>query len=149
MQDFHRSIQLRWSDLDPNFHVRHSVYYDWGAFCRVEFLNEYGLTADVMTELQFGPILFREECVFRREIRSGDALIINLKVIKARKDYSRWSIRHEIIKTPPGGEPVLSALLTVDGAWIDMTRRRLATPPEKVKEVFEKMPRAEDFEWLG
>lgn len=148
MEDFYRTVQLRWSDLDPNFHVRHSVYYDWGAFCRVEFLNSYGLTADVMTELKFGPILFREECVFRREVRSGDELIITLKVTKARKDYSRWSIRHEIIKSP-GSEPILAAILTVDGAWIDMTRRRLATPPEKVKEVFEQMPRAEDFEWLS
>ena len=42
MSEFNRMIQLRWSDLDPNFHIRHSVYYDWGAFVRVEFLNEHG-----------------------------------------------------------------------------------------------------------
>jgi len=37
--------------------------------------------------------------------------------------------------------------LTVDGAWIDAVKRKLATPPEKVHEVFEKMPRADGFEW--
>ncbi|MGZ5287761.1 MAG: acyl-CoA thioesterase, partial [Flavisolibacter sp.] len=72
MKTFNRVLQLRWSDLDPNFHIRHSVYYDWAAFCRIEFLNEYGLTSQVMQQLNFGPILFREECVFRREIKSGD-----------------------------------------------------------------------------
>jgi acyl-CoA thioester hydrolase len=145
MKEFSRIVQLRWSDLDPNFHLRHSVYYDWGAFCRVEFLAEYGLTADVMTELRFGPILFREECVFRREIRSGDTVSINLSVTGARKDFARWSIRHHITRN--GDTPC--AVLTVDGAWMNTAERKLASPPQKVHEVFEQMPRSEDFKWIG
>jgi acyl-CoA thioester hydrolase len=144
MTEFIRPLQVRWSDLDPNFHLRHSVYYDWGAFCRVEFLNEYGLSADVMNQLKFGPILFREECVFRKEIRLGDEVSISLQIVRARRDYSRWSIQHQITKN--GG--TLSAILSVDGAWLDMAHRKLATPPEKVHQVFERMPQAEGFEWL-
>lgn len=144
MTEFSRTIQLRWSDLDPNFHVRHSIYYDWGAFVRVEFLNEYGLTAQVMQELKFGPILFREECVFRREIRSGDEIKMNLQLIRSKKDFSRWSIQHQITRT----DETLCAVLTVDGAWIDIERRKLSSPPEKVHEVFAAMPKAETFEWM-
>jgi acyl-CoA thioester hydrolase len=143
MKEFKNSIQLRWSDLDPNFHVRHSVYYDWGAFCRIEFLNKFGLTSDVMSKLQFGPILFREECIFRKEVRMGDELTIDLQLIKSRKDFSRWSIQHHIYKH---GD-VLCAVLSVDGAWINMALRKLATPPEEVHTVFSKMPKAENFEW--
>lgn len=141
---FSKTVQLRWSDLDPNFHLRHSVYYDWGAFCRVEFLNEHGLTAAVMQQLHFGPILFREECIFRREIKSGDTISIDLKVTKAKKDYSRWSIQHQVTKNGN----TLSAVLNVDGAWMNVVQRKLMSPPEKVFEVFEKMPRADEFEWL-
>ena len=144
MSEFSKNIQIRWSDLDPNFHLRHSVYYDWGAFCRVEFLNEYGLTADVMIKLGFGPILFREECVFRREIRSGDDVKIDLTVTKSRKDYSRWSIQHRITKN----DDVLCAVLSVDGAWMNVRERKLMSPPEKAAEVFEQMPKGEGFEWL-
>jgi acyl-CoA thioester hydrolase len=144
MNEFSRDVQLRWSDLDPNFHVRHSIYYDWGAFCRIEFLNQYGLTYHVMQELKFGPIIFREECVFRKEIRSGEEIRIDLKIKGARKDYSRWSIVHDISK--PDG--TLCAVLTVDGAWIDTTKRKLASPPQKVFEVFEEMPRDGNFQWL-
>jgi len=143
MEDFSRSIQIRWSDLDPNFHVRHSVYYDWGAYCRVEFLNAFGLTAQVMQQLMFGPILFREECVFRREIRSGDEVTIHLKLLKSRKDYSRWTIQHDLVKS----DGTLCAVLTVDGAWMSIRERKLATPPEQVHDVFEKMPKSADFEW--
>lgn len=144
MSEFSRDLQVRWSDLDPNFHVRHSIYYDWGAFVRVEFLNEYGLTAHVMQELKFGPILFREECVFRREIRSGDQIKMNLQLLRSKQDFSRWSIQHQITKA----DGTRCAVLTVDGAWMDVVRRKLSSPPEKVHEVFNRMPKSEGFEWL-
>ena len=32
--------RLRWSDLDPNGHVRHSVYYDWAATVRLAYLEQ-------------------------------------------------------------------------------------------------------------
>jgi acyl-CoA thioester hydrolase len=144
MKEYQKEVDLRWSDLDPNFHLRHSVYYDFGAYCRICYLEEHGLSSAKMMELHFGPILFREEAVFRKEIRLGDKLFINLKVLKARKDFSRWSIRHEVLKE--GG--ILSATLTVDGAWINTSLRKLATPPALVSEVFETMPKDPEFQWL-
>jgi acyl-CoA thioester hydrolase len=144
MNEFSRRIQIRWSDLDPNFHIRHSVYYDWGAFCRVEFLTEAGLTTQLMQELKFGPILFREECVFRKEIRSEDVITMDVSLIRSKKDFSRWSIQHRIVKA----DGTLCATLTVDGAWMDVVKRKLSSPPEKVHEVFNAMPRPESFEWL-
>ncbi|RYY67060.1 acyl-CoA thioesterase [Flaviaesturariibacter aridisoli] len=143
MPTFERILQVRWSDLDPNFHLRHSVYYDWGAYCRVEFLNEHGLNAQMMQQLGIGPILFREECTFRREIRSGDEVKINLALWRGRRDFSRWSFRHEIIKN---GD-TLAATLVVDGAWMDVRQRKLCTPPDNVHHIFESMPKTGDFEW--
>ncbi|RPD45151.1 acyl-CoA thioesterase [Paracnuella aquatica] len=143
MTEFVRAVQIRWSDLDPNFHLRHSVYYDWGAFCRMEFLNANGLTPAAMAKLGIGPILFREECTFRREILMGDEVSIKLSVVRAREDFSRWSIQHQIVKA---GDTVC-ATITVDGAWIGIRERKLVTPPEQVHHVFELMPRAEVFAW--
>ena len=137
------NVQLRWADLDPNFHLRHSVYYDWGALSRIEYLQKNGLTTSVMQRLMFGPILFREECVFKKEILIGDKVTIDLKVVTARKDYSRWTIRHEIRKN----EDTVCALLTVDGAWLNVAIRKLAIPPQEVTRVFGNMPRVDDFKW--
>lgn len=144
MDVFSMPVQVRWSDLDPNFHLRHSVYYDWAAMCRIEYLQQEGLTPALMQKLQFGPIIFREECVFRKEIKYGDKVSINLKLVKGRRDYSRWTIMHEIKKQ----EDVLCAVVTIDGAWLNVVERKLFIPPAEVVQVFEKMPPGEDFQWL-
>lgn len=144
MERYLKDIQVRWSDLDPNVHLRHSVYYDWGAFCRISFLDESRLTAEVMHALKIGPILFREECVFRREIRLGDKVSIDLELVNSKRDFSRWSIRHTVRKN---GDTI-SAIITVDGAWLDIEKRKLASPPTEVHEVFTQMPKAMDFTWI-
>ncbi|AEV31793.1 putative thioesterase [Owenweeksia hongkongensis DSM 17368] len=142
MKEYSRPISLRWSDMDPNFHVRHSVYYDLGAQHRTQYLIENGLSPMVMVKNNFGPILFREEAVFRKEIHFGDQLTMNIAIVSMRKDYSRWTIRHQIMK----GD-VLCAEITVDGAWIDTIKRKLTVPPEVAHVAFDNMPKSEDFTW--
>lgn len=143
MEVYKKNPAVRWADLDPNFHMLHSRYYDLGAYVRMCFLTEHGLTPGVMQEHNMGPILFREEAVFKREIKFGDKVEISLVMLKARKDGSRWTMQHHIHIN----NDMLAAVITVDGAWIDMERRRLATPPLFFAEIFDKIPRAENFEW--
>lgn len=143
MEEYRKSPEVRWADLDPNFHMLHSRYYDLGAYVRMCFLTEHGLNLNVMAEHKMGPILFREECVFKREIKFGDKLDITLHMLKARKDGSRWTMQHHIYIN----NETLAAIITVDGAWIDTERRRLSTPPPHFAEIFNSIPRAVGFEW--
>lgn len=138
-------VQVRWSDVDANHHVRHSVYYDWGAMCRMEFLTQEGLSDTVFSQLQVGPILFREESRFRREIRMHDKIRIDLQLLQAKRDFSRWSIRHSIWKE----DNTEAAILTVDGAFLDIRTRKLTTPPELAFSVFSAMPTCAEFQWIG
>ena len=144
MAEYKKKVEIRWSDLDPNFHLRHSVYYDWGAFLRMSFLVEHGLTPEVMMLEKIGPILLREEAVFKKEIHFGDAIEINVKVSKLSPDIRRWSMVHEIWKN----SDKLSAIITVDGAWIDTEKRKRATPPDIFKQCFDSIPKTENFEWI-
>ena len=97
-----------------------------------------------MQQLNFGPILFREECVFKKEIIMGDEVTIDLKLLKSKQNFSRWSILHTIFKNTQ-----VAALITVDGAWLDTVKRKLTEPPEEGKRVFTEMPRHKSFEWIG
>ena len=144
MEKFLLPIQLRWADIDANFHVRHSVYYDWGAMCRMEFLRAMGLTESVFHQLQIGPILFRDESRFKRELQMGDTVAIDLHLLAARRDFSRWTIRHQLFKN----NDTLAAILTVEGAFLNTQLRKLAVPPSLAGDTFNSMPRAEEFTWL-
>ena len=87
-------------------------------FAGYPFWNEHNLSAELMQRLHIGPILFREECIFKREIRLGDKVTISLQVLKAKRDFSRWTIQHTVIKN----EDTIAAILTVDGAWLDTVK---------------------------
>jgi len=133
--------EIRWSDIDPNFHVLHSKYYDYCANARLLVLSNHGVTMQAIQEEHIGPILFREEAVFKRELKFGDAIEIKIKLLKANADFSRWSFINEIWKNGN----TLAAVVTVDGAWLDTQKRKLAIPPESFQKCFAAMPRAENY----
>lgn len=142
MNPFEIDVQFRWSDLDPNFHVRHSVYYDICAQLRTVALGAIGFSLEFFAQNKIGPVLFREECKFRREIRFGDTIHVDVKALKLARDGGRFSFVHDFKR---GDE--LCARLVVDGAFIDTDRRKLTVPPEEALPMMEKIPKADEFEW--
>src|ERR1044072_9446600 len=105
-----KQVEIRWSDLDPNFHLRHSVYYDFGAYCRICFLFDNGIGDSVLKAHAIGPILFREECIFKKEIVFGDEHRISLKLKSVSANFRKFTMVHEIYKN----DNKLAAVLTID-----------------------------------
>jgi acyl-CoA thioester hydrolase len=144
MQTFSLPIQVRWSDIDQNRHLRHSAYYDYGATVRIACFSQHGLTNLKFEELHLGPILFREEAIFKREIKFEDRITVDMTVIKALPDFSRWSVRHHFYQE----DQTLCAILNMDGAWIDIVQRKLAVPNDYVRAIFDDFPKDSSFEWI-
>ena len=145
MQQFSQTIQIRWADIDANRHLRHSVYYDYGASMRMKALSAAGLTTHKLEEMMIGPVLFREEAIFRREIRYEDSVTIDVELVKITPDFGRWSLRHHFTKT----DGTLAAIINIDGAWIDLVKRKLAIPDEFIRHIFETFPKAKDFQLVA
>jgi len=145
MQKYSKTIQIRWADIDQNRHLRHSVYYDFGALVRIDFLSKHGLTSSKMEDLNIGPILFREEAIFRREIRLEDHIDVDFELVKACPDFSRWTLRHHFTKK----DGTLAATLVMDGAWIDVQKRKLTLPDAFVQRAFDAIPKSSDFRVIG
>lgn len=138
---YSKTFELRWSDVDANMHVMHSRYYELGAHCRMSFLKEKGITIEWMKEHKIGPILFREECVFKRELNAGEIVTVNFLLTKARKDGSRFSVYHEIKKA----DGTVAAVMHADLAWMDLMKRKLTVPPVIVRQMIEDSPKSEGF----
>ena len=125
--------------MDPNGHMRHSAYADYAADQRVVALAAWGYGVARFAELRLGPILFREETRFLKEIHIGEEIRVDGRLAACSPDGSRWSIVHTIYKA----DGRVAATVTVDGAWLDLDRRRLTVPPTELAAAFATLPRYE------
>ncbi|KAA3437865.1 acyl-CoA thioesterase [Rufibacter hautae] len=130
-----------WAQVDANMHLRHSAYADFAAQARISMLDSLGLDFKVFQHLKLGPILFREELQYLREVGMNDHIKIETVLTKSRADGSRWSIRHELYR----GDGVKAAIINVEGAWMDLAKRKLAALPEDLAQKFMSLPQSEDF----
>jgi len=143
MKRFIWEISVRWADLDPNGHVRHSVYYDYGAQARIAYMQQEGVGIGWLAAHGVGPVLFREECRFLRELNYGDRLLIDLCIVGQSADHRKWSLRHRILR----GDEVC-AILDLDGAWLDLQTRKIVAAPSPLGEKFGELERSEDYREL-
>ena len=141
MQSFENEIEVRWSDCDPNRHVRHSAYYDYGAQARIRYFIKIGFGSKEMTKLSIGPILFKEECTFIRELTPEENIRINLLKGELSPDGARWVLHHEIFNS----KNEKCAHITVKGAWLNLDIRKLTVPPAGLAEAFDKLPQGADY----
>ena len=137
-----KTFQVIWADIDANRHMRHTAYNDYAAQARVSFFTESGFSIDQFARLQIGPILFREETMFLKEVGLNEIIKIDIALAGMREDGSRWRITHNIYKS--NGEK--AATITVDGAWMDLVKRKLTAPPAELIEVVKHMKRTENFD---
>ena len=117
--------------MDPNGHMCHSAYADYAADQRVVVLAGWGYNVAQFAKLRLGPILFREETKFLKEIHIGEEIRVDGRLASINEDGSRWSIVHTIYKA----DGRVAATVTVDGAWLDLDRRKLTVPPTELVEA--------------
>ncbi|QTD38822.1 thioesterase family protein [Polaribacter batillariae] len=143
--NFKIEFATKWSDFDPNRHMRHTAYNDYAAEVRVRFFAAYNFSIEEFTKHNIGPILFTEETSFRKEIHLGENITVNLKVSGISKNNERWKLVHEVFNE--AGQ--LSAVIKVYGAWIDLTKRKLTVPPKETESLFLSAEKTENFEIIS
>lgn len=136
--------QVIWAQIDANRHLRHSAYADFCAQARSNMLNKIGLSLDKFATSNIGPILFREELIFHKEILLDEFITVEVEWTKYNNSNSRFSFRHKIFRADGN----LCATVNVDGAWMDLEKRKLTTVPADWKLSLEKIPKSEDFQWV-
>jgi len=133
--------QVLWSQIDANMHMRHSAYADFAAQARFILLEKTGFSANLFQQLHIGPILFREESVYLREVPLNDIIRVTCEMTKMRSDGSRWSFKQEIYRS----DNVKAAIIKVDGSWLDTKTRKLAILPADLVAQFHTIPKSADY----
>ncbi len=133
--------KVMWSQIDSNNHLRHSAYADFGAQARLEVLSKLGFDADKLEELKIGPILFREELIYMREIRPNDIIKVTCAMSQCRADGSRWSFTQSIFRS----DGIQAAQINTQGAWLNIDTRKLVALPQEWLNKFMEVPKTIDF----
>ena len=134
--------QIIWAQIDANRHLRHSAYADLCAQARSNMLRDAGLSLDKIAEMNIGPILFREELVYLREIHLNDEVKVTVVMTRYNTANSRFSFRHEIYRS----DGTKCAVVTVDGAWMDIGKRKLTVLPKEWQAIVTRLPKSADYE---
>ena len=142
---FQVTFPTKWSDFDPNRHMRHTAYNEYAAEVRVRYFAKHNFSMAAFTKYNLGPILFTEETSFRKEVHAGENITVNIKLQGVSENNERWKIVHEVFNEAG----TLSAVIKVYGAWIDLTKRKLCIPPVATNEMFDFAEKTPDFEIIS
>jgi acyl-CoA thioester hydrolase len=135
---------VRWSDLDANRHLRNTAFSEYATHTRLRMLQVHGFSQQSFETLRFGPVLFREDIRYRREVVFGDHVTVNVLIAGLSPDGSHWRVRQEV-RREDGSE---AAVLLIDGAWLDLDARRLTVPTPELVDILGRLPRTREFEEL-
>jgi acyl-CoA thioester hydrolase len=142
---FHRSFVVRWGDVDANGHLRNTAFSEYASDTRIGLFASWGWSWARFREARLGPVLFREELVYRREAAMGDEVLVDARAAGLSPDAFRWSIRQRLWKRD-GTE---LATVTTWGSFFDVDTRKLTAPPRDLADALRAMPRGEPWEDLA
>lgn len=143
-EHFERTIQIGWGDMDANGHMRNSAYLDAASNVRMIYFMAQGITMAEFARWRIGPIALKDVLEYRRELHLLDEVNVRLESLGRAEDGSRFRLRNSFYR--PDGK--VAAVLTTDGAWLDLEQRRITRPPDALFKVMQAMPGAADFEIL-
>lgn len=138
MKNFEKEYRVKWSDVDPNKHLRGSAYLDFTDHTRIDFMETHGLTVDLLVKLNIGFILTKTTIEYKREVLMNEMIRVDYHIDYFTEDYKKYGATHQVFKE--NGK--LACLVIIEGFWIDLKTRRITAPPDEVvnliKEAEEK-----------
>ena len=108
------------------------------------FFASQGFPLARFAELAVGPVIFKDEIEYFRELRLLDPVRITLAISGASEDGSHFRLVNEYYRARPE-DGRLAARLVTTGSWLDLRTRKLTRPPEELAETLRAMPRTGDF----
>jgi acyl-CoA thioester hydrolase len=80
------SFEVRWSDLDPNFHLRGSAYFDLCDHARLSFFAERGIPVEDWRSFNAGPVIIEQNMKYVKEVKYKELIIVRLSIDKLIKN---------------------------------------------------------------
>lgn len=137
-------LPATWSDMDFNRHMGNAAYLNLCTTVRLKHFADQGISFAEFERLRVGPVVFRDEVEYYREVQLLEKLTVHLEMLGSSDDHSQFKLRNEIWKE----NGVKAAQVVSTGGWLDMATRKLVVPPVVIRSALAAIPRGPAFEVL-
>ena len=137
VEDLVFEYKVTWADLDPIGQMRASVYMDLAIDAQFKHIDRVGYSTLELSEIGYAPVVLRQESRYYNPVRFGDSVTDTVLLAGLSADGSRWIVRHDFVRSD--GEK--TAMLKVEGTWIDLETRDATVPPKDLIAAFDQLPR--------
>lgn len=138
---FEQHFRVSWSDLDGNGHMANTAYLERAVDTRFLFFAERGFPVSRLVDEHIGPVVQREELVYRKELRLLQDFTVDLQLAGLSPDGVRFRVNHAFRNS----SRELVATVSSAGLWFDLEQRRRCAPPPDLDTVQRQAPRADLF----
>ncbi len=111
---------------------------------RFEYFERCGFPGRRFAIERIGPVVLREEIIYRRELRFQDEFTVDLQVTGISSDGIRFSVQH----TFRDATGQVAAVVTSEGLWLDLESRRPRAPSAELDAAQRALPRADSYREL-
>jgi acyl-CoA thioester hydrolase len=144
LNTYSRTYQIRFSDIDANRHVNHAVYIEVAGDMRYQFFAENGFPPERFEQLGIGPVYTKITTQFLREVLLGETATITFALSGLSMQGTVWKVHHDVFKS--NGKRAVS--MDMEGVIFDLAARKAVPPGQELMQVFQAIPRTDDFEVL-
>jgi acyl-CoA thioester hydrolase len=136
-----RTLNVQWSDLDQNGHMRTTAYLARAEDSRMQYFASAGFTVGRFAELRIGPVIRTDELSYTAELTLLAEFQLTLVLAGLSVDGRKFILRNTFVKD----DGRIAATVTSTGGWLDLTSRKLTTPPSGLHETLAALTRTHDF----
>ena len=134
-------FRVSWGDVDGNGHMANIAYLTRSADTRFLFFFENGFPNSRFSTEHIGPVILRDELVYRKELRLLQEFSVDLQMAGLSSDGGRFRIQN----TFRNSDGEVTAIVNSEGVWFDLMNRRPRAPPPDLDAVQRAMPRGDLF----
>jgi acyl-CoA thioester hydrolase len=145
MNEYSRTYEIRWSDIDANGHVNYAAYIDATGDLRYRFFSEHNFPPERFLQLGIGPVYTAIHALFLREVRLGETVTINYALSGLSPQGGHWKVHHDILKS--NGKKAVT--IDLEGAILDLATRKPVLPIIVLLQTFNLIPPAREVEVLS
>lgn len=138
---FEHIFRVAWSDLDGNAHMGNSSYLNYASDTRMLFFSQHGFTVSRFASEKFGPVVVRDELLYRKELRLLDEFKVDFEAVGLSQDGVRFRVRN----TFRNSSNHVLAVVTSEGIWFDLELRRPREPPQDLNDLMRFLQRSKDY----